>query len=161
MQWFLMRHYMGCRRSGSDFSRLGTGTRMWWTCLPRTLNPTPQQHRPQLLIGSAQSLTLSITTVTPRSYARRAVFSVREPSPTIRGVNRPIPAGYVGHPGDSASVDKARPLTTAERASIQTFPHWFSFCASRTNTEQMIGNAVPPKLAFWVARAAANALCGE
>ena len=94
----------------------------------------------------------------PRSYARRAVFSVREPSPTIRGVNRPIPAGYVGHPGDSASVDKARPLTTAERASIQTFPHWFSFCASRTNTEQMIGNAVPPKLAFWVARAVANAL---
>lgn len=27
----------------------------------------------------------------PRSYARRAVFSIDEPSPTIRGVNRPIP----------------------------------------------------------------------
>jgi DNA (cytosine-5)-methyltransferase 1 len=27
----------------------------------------------------------------PRSYARRGVFSVDEPSPTIRGVNRPIP----------------------------------------------------------------------
>ena len=29
----------------------------------------------------------------PRSYARRAIFSVDEPSATIRGVNRPIAIG--------------------------------------------------------------------
>ena len=28
----------------------------------------------------------------PRSYARRGIFSIHEPSPTIRGVNRPIPS---------------------------------------------------------------------
>lgn len=30
----------------------------------------------------------------PRCYARRGIFSIHEPSPTIRGVNRPIPQGY-------------------------------------------------------------------
>lgn len=87
----------------------------------------------------------------PRSYARRAIFSVDEPSPTIRGVNRPIPVGYPGHPGDAAGVEKARPLTTEERAEIQTFPSGFRFVGSKTATEQMIGNAVPVKLAKYVA----------
>jgi len=86
----------------------------------------------------------------PRSYARRGVFSVDDPSPTVRGVNRPIPAGYPGHPGDSAPVAQARPLTTAERAEIQTFPPGFTFIGSRTNTEQMIGNAVPVRLAKFI-----------
>lgn len=86
----------------------------------------------------------------PRSYARRGVFSVDEPSPTVRGVNRPIPAGYPGHPGDSAPVAHARPLTTAERAEIQTFPPGFTFVSSRTNTEQMVGNAVPVRLAKFI-----------
>jgi len=30
----------------------------------------------------------------PRSYQRRAIFSIYEPSPTIRGVNRPVPKTY-------------------------------------------------------------------
>lgn len=87
----------------------------------------------------------------PRSYARRGVFSIDEPSPTIRGVNRPIPSGYPGHAGDSDRVENTRPLTTAERAEIQTFPEGFRFVGSRTDTEQMIGNAVPVRLAKFVA----------
>ncbi|WP_018659193.1 DNA cytosine methyltransferase [Allofustis seminis] len=87
----------------------------------------------------------------PRSYARRAIFSVDEPSPTIRGVNRPIPEGYEGHPGDAGPIEKARPLTTRERASLQTFPDEFGFTSSKTNNEQMIGNAVPVELARYVA----------
>lgn len=86
----------------------------------------------------------------PRSYARRGVFSVDQPSPTIRGVNRPIPQGYPGHPGDSAPVSLTRPLTTEERAEIQTFPPGFKFLGSRTNIEQMIGNAVPVRLAKFI-----------
>ena len=89
----------------------------------------------------------------PRSYARRGVFSVDEPSPTIRGVNRPIPKGYPGHPGDSAAVSAAlRPLTTRERALIQTFPADFALPGSKTDVEQVIGNAVPVALAAYVAR---------
>jgi DNA (cytosine-5)-methyltransferase 1 len=89
----------------------------------------------------------------PRSYARRGVFSIDEPSPTIRGVNRPIPAGYPGHPGDSTSIGgRVRPLTTRERSMIQTFPKWFILEGSKTDVEQIIGNAVPVKLAEHVGK---------
>ncbi|MGL6235897.1 MAG: DNA cytosine methyltransferase [Segniliparus sp.] len=95
----------------------------------------------------------------PRSYARRAVFSVDEPSPTVRGVNRPVPSGYPGHPGDTAPVAaELRPLTTAERAMVQTFPADFWFGATKTAAEQMIGNAVPVRLAQYVAEAVREGL---
>lgn len=88
----------------------------------------------------------------PRSYKRRGVFSIHEPSPTIRGVNRPIPKGYNKHDGDPVQIDeKVRPLTTKERSLIQTFPETFIFNGSKTDLEQIIGNAVPVKLAEYVA----------
>lgn len=88
----------------------------------------------------------------PRSYARRGVFSVNEPSPTIRGVNRPIPSGYKLHPNDPVeTLDGVRPLTTHERSMIQTFPEDFIFCGTRSEIEQMIGNAVPVNLGAFVA----------
>ena len=46
---------------------------------------------------------------------------------------------------------KVRPLTTLERARIQTFPASFEFSGSKTDLEQMIGNAVPVDLAKYVA----------
>jgi DNA (cytosine-5)-methyltransferase 1 len=88
----------------------------------------------------------------PRSYMRRGIFSVHEPSPTIRGVNRPIPKGYNKHSGDLADItDKLRPLTTIERSYIQTFPKNFVFSGCKTELEQVIGNAVPVKLGEFVA----------
>jgi DNA (cytosine-5)-methyltransferase 1 len=93
----------------------------------------------------------------PRSYARRGVFSIDEPSPTIRGVNRPIPKGYPGHAGDTAGVtNKLRPLSTLERARVQTFPKSFEFVGCKTDVEQVVGNAVPVKLAQFVASALAT-----
>lgn len=90
----------------------------------------------------------------PRNYNRRAIFSVDEASPTIRGVNRPIPKGYPGHPNDPVTIDKGvRPLTTLERSMIQTFPENFLWDGSKTDIEQMIGNAVPVNLAKFVALA--------
>ncbi|MFT0802971.1 DNA cytosine methyltransferase [Bacillus swezeyi] len=88
----------------------------------------------------------------PRNYNRRGVFSIDEPAPTIRGVNRPIPKGYPGHPKDTAPItEKVRPLTTLERARLQTFPKNFKWPAtSKTTLEQMIGNAVPVKLAEFI-----------
>jgi DNA (cytosine-5)-methyltransferase 1 len=98
----------------------------------------------------------------PRTYARRGIFSVDEPSPTVRGVNRPIPAGYSGHPGDTAPVTrKVRPLTTKERSMIQTFPESFVLCGNKTETEQIIGNAVPVKLAEYVAKRLLEYLIGS
>ena len=89
----------------------------------------------------------------PHNYARRAVFSVNEPSPTVRGTNRPIPAGYPGHPGDTLPIQQvSRPLTASERAGVQTFPSDFVFVGAKVNVEEAIGNAVPVKLAEYVAR---------
>ena len=87
----------------------------------------------------------------PWSYKRRAIFSIYEPSPTIRGVNRPIPKTYQKHPGDVADItENVRPLTTIERSYLQTFPKGFQLKGTKSELEQMIGNAVPVKLAEYV-----------
>ncbi|MGE7780442.1 DNA cytosine methyltransferase [Peribacillus sp. NPDC097264] len=93
----------------------------------------------------------------PRNYNRRGIFSIDEPAPTVRGVNRPLPEGYPGHSADSAPISKnIRPLTTIERSYIQTFPKGFIFDLPKTHLEQMIGNAVPVKLAEYVATSVKN-----
>ena len=91
----------------------------------------------------------------PRNYNRRGVFSIDEPSPTVRGVNRPIPSGYNKHSGDPQEIElsEIRPLTTIERSYLQTFPKDFKFEGTKTNLEQMIGNAVPVNLAKFLATA--------
>ena len=98
----------------------------------------------------------------PRSYARRGIYSMDEPSATIRGVNRPVPPGYSQHPGDRGDLGpELRPLTTQERALVQTFPPEFTFSAAKTHTEQMIGNAVPVNLASYVAKQISKILLKE
>ncbi|WP_259815284.1 DNA (cytosine-5-)-methyltransferase [Corynebacterium glucuronolyticum] len=87
----------------------------------------------------------------PTNYSRRGVFSIDEPSMTIRAVDRPIPKGYKGNPKDSAPVSEVRGLTPKERSRIQTFPEEFVFAGSKGNVNSMIGNAVPVKLAEYVA----------
>lgn len=90
----------------------------------------------------------------PRNYSRRAIFSIDEPAPTMRGVNRPVPRGYPGHPKDACSISNhLRPLTTLERSLIQTFPPSYRWLGSKTDREQMIGNAVPVNLGTYVAQA--------
>ena len=87
----------------------------------------------------------------PRSYQRRGIFSIDEPSPTIRGVNRPKPIKYLKHKGDPCDPEGIRNLSFLERALIQTFPENFIWDDSPYLTEQMIGNAVPVNLARYVA----------
>lgn len=87
----------------------------------------------------------------PRSYNRRAIFSIDEPSSTIRGVNRPMPATYKFHPADKCTdASQIRPLTSEERSFIQTFPKGYIFKGSGAQIEQQIGNAVPVKMAKFV-----------
>ena len=91
----------------------------------------------------------------PRNYSRRSVFSVHEPSPTIRGVNRPVPPNYQGNSLDKVPPRTVRPLTTMERSRIQTFPPEWAWDARDRNAdaELQIGNAVPPALAEFVGKA--------
>lgn len=89
----------------------------------------------------------------PRNYSRRAVFSIDEPAPTMRGVNRPIPQGYTGNKNDACPISsKVHALSSKERALIQTFPSDFKWVGNKTDIEQMIGNAVPVNLAQYVAK---------
>lgn len=88
----------------------------------------------------------------PRSYDRRAIFSIDEPAMTVRGVDRPIPPNYKLHPNDAAPLSEARCLTPKERSYLQTFPKDFEFFGTKTDINQMIGNAVPVKMAEFVAR---------
>lgn len=89
----------------------------------------------------------------PRTYSRRAIFSVDEPAPTIRGVNRPMPPEYRPHVNDAAPPDGINSLTSWQRALLQTFPSDFQFNDRQMISEQLIGNAVPVNLASHVARA--------
>lgn len=89
----------------------------------------------------------------PTNYTRRGVFSIYEPSMTIRAVDRPIPKGYKGNANDSAPLHMARCLTPKERSYIQTFPEAFKFEGSKTDQQTMIGNAVPVNLAKFVGTA--------
>jgi DNA (cytosine-5)-methyltransferase 1 len=99
----------------------------------------------------------------PRNYNRRGIFTIDEPSPTVRGVNRPVPNGYKLNNCDPAGVilSSVRPLTTIERSYLQTFPENFKFHGTKTNLEQMIGNAVPVKLSSFVASAIKAYIKGE
>lgn len=97
----------------------------------------------------------------PTTYKRKAIFSVDEPAVTIRGVERPIPPNYVEHPDDPVPISSGvRTLSVLERAGAQTFPEEFRFFGTKTNMNQMIGNAVPVKLAQHVASSLRRALTG-
>lgn len=112
----------------------------------------------------------------PRTYERRGIFSSHEPSPTVRGVNRPMSANYEFIPADHLVIKEAKGLeeVTAEvenvvraevnrldvdlRKQIQTFPKDFRLGAAQTHNEQMIGNAVPVMLGYFVAAVIAEVL---
>lgn len=87
----------------------------------------------------------------PRNWGRRAIFSLDEPSPTVRSTNRPVAPGYKPHPDDPAAPENVRALTPKERARIQTFPRRHTFEGTRTDVDMMVANAVPCHLAAHVA----------
>jgi DNA (cytosine-5)-methyltransferase 1 len=106
--------------------------------------------------------------VHPHNYAKKAVFGVERPAPTIRGTLRSMPRDYRElhwAPGnDGAPADHVHSLTLEEYALIQTFPASYAFDPDperpdlqlpQTKHERalMIGNAVPPAVAERVGRA--------
>src|SRR6266446_10052362 len=85
----------------------------------------------------------------PRHWGRRAIYSIDEPSATVRSTNRPIPPKYTAHPLDAAPIDGIKPLNCFQRARLQTFLPDFVFDKSLAPVEidMMVANAVPVHLA--------------
>lgn len=97
------------------------------------------------------------------SYRRRAFRRVMDGTPTERrggapsGMRRlcpdePSKAITGGALRDFLHPLENRPLTLRECARIQTFPDEFTFAGSKSERTQMIGNAVPPRLAERIAQ---------
>jgi DNA (cytosine-5)-methyltransferase 1 len=61
---------------------------------------------------------------------------------------------YFNRPGNGTYVhpDSNRMITSAEAARFQSFPDSFTFLGSKTMRTKQIGNAVPPLLAYQIAR---------
>ena len=57
--------------------------------------------------------------------------------------------------------DQNRTLTPREAARVQSFPDSFEFIGSKTSICKQIGNAVPPKLAYFLANVVKNLLSYE
>src|SRR5690606_27605589 len=114
-------------------------------------DPKPMTVR-QFLESEGETPTFSHYYRHPRTYGRRAVFSVDEPAPTVRGVNRPKPPTYRRHEADAADParEDIQALDIGMRARIQTFPREFRWSGPRTHIEQMIGNAVPVRLGKFI-----------
>lgn len=117
------------------------------------LNSKLTTNQTTLFDHFGKSLGLEYYFRVPRSYSRRGIFSIYEPSMTIRGVDRPVPKGYTGHTADPIPLNSSiRNLTFKERSLIQTFPDNFKLEGSKTTLNQLIGNAVPVKLAQYIAQ---------
>ena len=88
-----------------------------------------------------------------RNYDRPSIFSVKGPAPTIRGQHRPkpLPHNYRKNYRDAGPIADALDFTSRERALIQTFPMSFKFTGFDRHLNQMIGNAVPVKMAEYIA----------
>jgi DNA (cytosine-5)-methyltransferase 1 len=84
-----------------------------------------------------------------RSVYARMVWD--EPAPTITTQAYNFGTGRFGHP------EQDRSITLREAALLQTFPRCFKFVRPRedvhfTRVGRLIGNAVPPRLAFFIGR---------
>lgn len=105
------------------------------------------------------------------SFSRRANRRVMDGTPTERrggapaGLRRlrgdqPSKAITGGARGEFIHPIQHRPLTIRECAVLQTFPDDYVFLGSPTEQAQLIGNAVPPKLASVIANSVADGLLG-
>jgi DNA (cytosine-5)-methyltransferase 1 len=63
--------------------------------------------------------------------------------------------------GEFAHPFYHRSITPREAARIQGFPDWFTFEGNKASVRRQIGNAVPPPMAFAVAKAIMKAITPE
>lgn len=73
-------------------------------------------------------------------------------APTIRAEHHGNIEGHYRTNGDENDISNWRRLTVRECARIQSFPDNFIFTTSTSTAYKQVGNAVPPVLAWYIAR---------
>jgi DNA (cytosine-5)-methyltransferase 1 len=66
--------------------------------------------------------------------------------------DKPSPTVKENHGGVHIHPELNRVMTPRELARLQTFPDDFIFLSTKSNVLKQIGNAVPPKLAYEIAK---------
>ncbi len=101
----------------------------------------------------------------PHRSGNQGNYQVRanQPSQTIRSEHHMnIQAHYRTYKEDEPqNRDYWRRLTVRECARLQTFPDDFWFSGSKSDAYRVVGNAVPPMLGWYIARALYMSLYGE
>lgn len=148
---------LACR---DDSSREASRRRLEtaWAHL-RTPCPTrPQTMRECFAAAGLECPTDHVYIPACNQKARRSIYPVDGPAPTIRTLLRPLRARYTFLPQDSTqSRDQVFSLTLAHMAALQGFPRDFQFPLPQTRAARCIGNAVPPPVAERIARALLHA----
>ena len=106
-------------------------------------------------IGNGENFTSlkeSIKSVHSGAYGR---LSWDEPAPTITTRFDTPSGGRFIHPEEN------RTLSPREAARIQSFPDDFVFYGKKTSIIKQIGNAVPPKVSYFLARLSDNIINGD
>ena len=93
----------------------------------------------------------NIKSVHSGSYGR---LEWNKPSQTVTTRFDTPAGGRFTHPTEN------RTITPREAARLQSFPDDFVFYGNRTSICKQIGNAVPPKVSFFLAKFIANILEG-
>lgn len=100
----------------------------------------------------ASALNEQINSIYGGAYGRLCWYGT---APTITTRFDTPAAGRFTHP------DENRTLTPREAARIQSFPDDYIFYGKRTSVCRQIGNAVPPKIAYFLARVARTILSAD
>lgn len=90
-----------------------------------------------------------------KAYPGHTGSPLDEPAKTLKAGDHGVPGGENMLVQSDGSL---RYFTVREGARLQTFPDWFAFRSSWTESMRQIGNAVPVRLATVVARSVADGL---
>lgn len=90
-----------------------------------------------------------------RAYAGHTGSPIDDPAKTLKAGDHGVPGGENMLCMPDGTV---RYFTTRESALLQTFPDWYSFPGSWTESMRQIGNAVPVRLAHTIATSVTEAL---